>query len=183
MGNLISNIWTRFAGYKDMRILMVGLDAAGKTTILYKLKLGDVVHSIPTIGFNVEEITYKNISFHVWDVGGQTQIRRFWDQYFNNTDAIIFVVDSADRGRIDEAKEELHKLMNDESLKDAAFLVYANKQDMAGAMSTSEIWDKLDLASARGKQVYCQSAIATRGDGLYEGLDWLSNTLTYKNKS
>jgi ADP-ribosylation factor protein 1 len=70
MGGMFSKIWARMLGNVEMRILMVGLDAAGKTTILYKLKLGEVVTPIPTIGFNVEEVSYKNISFHVWDVGG-----------------------------------------------------------------------------------------------------------------
>jgi ADP-ribosylation factor protein 1 len=75
MGSMFSKIWARMLGNVEMRILMVGLDAAGKTTILYKLKLGEVVTPIPTIGFNVEEVSYKNISFHVWDVGGQDKIR------------------------------------------------------------------------------------------------------------
>ena len=106
---------------------MVGLDAAGKTTILYKLKLGEVVTPITTIGFNVEEVSYKNISFHVWDVGGQDKIRQLWRHYYTNTQGIIFVVDSNDRDRIDDAREELHKMINDEELKDAVVLVYANK--------------------------------------------------------
>ena len=78
MGNLFTNIWKRMVGTKEMRILMVGLDAAGKTTILYKLKLGEVVNTIPTIGFNVETVEYKNISFNVWDVGGQDRLRALW---------------------------------------------------------------------------------------------------------
>ena len=127
MGNLFTNIWKRMVGTKEMRILMVGLDAAGKTTILYKLKLGEVVNTIPTIGFNVEEVTYKNISFHVWDVGGQDKIRQLWRHYYTNTQGIIFVVDSNDRDRVDDAREELHKMINDEELKDAIVLVYANK--------------------------------------------------------
>ena len=75
MGNVFSNIWKKMIGNTEMRILMVGLDSAGKTTILYKLKLGEVVTPIPTIGFNVEQVIYKNISFIVWDVGGQDKIR------------------------------------------------------------------------------------------------------------
>ena len=106
---------------------MVGLDAAGKTTILYKIKFGDVVTPIPTIWFNVEKVTYKNISFHVWDVGGQDKIRTLWRHYYTNTQGIIFVVDSNDRDRIDDARDELHKMINDEELKDAIVLVYANK--------------------------------------------------------
>ena len=85
MGMVFTKIWDRFVGKKDMRILMVGLDAAGKTTILYKLKLGEVVATIPTIGFNVESVDYKNISFNVWDVGGQYKIRMLWKHYYQGT--------------------------------------------------------------------------------------------------
>ena len=85
MGSLFSKVWQRMVGTREMRILMVGLDAAGKTTILYKLKLGEVVNTIPTIGFNVETVEYKNISFTVWDVGGQDKIRPLWRHYFQNT--------------------------------------------------------------------------------------------------
>jgi len=106
---------------------MVGLDAAGKTTILYKLKLGEVVTTIPTIGFNVETVDYKNISFTVWDVGGQDKIRLLWRHYYQNTQGLIFVVDSNDRDRIDDAREELHKMLSEEELKEAVLLVFANK--------------------------------------------------------
>jgi len=78
MGLSISKLFNGLWGKKEMRILMVGLDAAGKTTILYKLKLGEIVTTIPTIGFNVETVEYKNISFTVWDVGGQDKIRPLW---------------------------------------------------------------------------------------------------------
>merc|ERR1712126_464283 len=128
-----------------MRILMVGLDAAGKTTILYKLKLGEIVTTIPTIGFNVETVEYKNISFTVWDVGGQDKIRPLWRHYFQNTDGLIFVV--------------------------------ANKQDLPQAMNPAEITDKLGLHNMRNRNWYIQATWATNGDGLYEGLDWLSNQL------
>ena len=107
---------------KDMRILMVGLDAAGKTTILYKLKLGEVVTTIPTIGFNVETVDYKNISFTVWDVGGQDKIRNLWRHYYQNTQGLIFVVDSNDKARIEDAKNELHKMLQEEELKEAGLL-------------------------------------------------------------
>merc|ERR1711966_381525 len=103
---------------KEMRILMVGLDAAGKTTILYKLKLGEVVTTIPTIGFNVETVDYKNISFNVWDVGGQDKIRPLWRHYYEGANGIIFVVDSNDSDRIEEAKGELDQMLVEEELKD-----------------------------------------------------------------
>ena len=128
MGNVFASIWARMLGNKEMRILMVGLDAAGKTTILYKLKLGEVVTPIPTIGFNVEEVTYKNISFHVWDVGGQDKIRPLWRHYFQNTQGLIFVIDSNDRERVGEARDELHRMLQEDELRDAVLLIFANKQ-------------------------------------------------------
>jgi len=97
---IFSKVFSSLVGKKDCRILMVGLDAAGKTTILYKLKLGEVVTTIPTIGFNVETVEYKNISFTVWDVGGQDKIRPLWRHYYQNTQGIIFVVDCNDRERV-----------------------------------------------------------------------------------
>lgn len=94
-----------------LNVFLVGLDAAGKTTILYKLKLGEIVTTIPTIGFNVETVEYKNICFTVWDVGGQDKIRPLWRHYFQNTQGLIFVVDSNDRERITEAQDELQKMV------------------------------------------------------------------------
>merc|ERR1712093_432806 len=97
----------------EQRVLIVGLDAAGKTTTLYKLKLGEVVTTIPTIGFNVETVEYKNISFTAWDVGGQDKIRPLWRHYYQNTQGLIFVVDSNDRERVVEAREELQRMLNE----------------------------------------------------------------------
>uniref|UniRef100_A0AAR2L6I2 ADP-ribosylation factor 5 n=1 Tax=Pygocentrus nattereri TaxID=42514 RepID=A0AAR2L6I2_PYGNA len=107
MGLTISSLFGRLFGKKQMRILMVGLDAAGKTTILYKLKLGEIVTTIPTIGFNVETVEYKNICFTVWDVGGQDKIRPLWRHYFQNTQGLIFVVDSNDRERVSDGMFKL----------------------------------------------------------------------------
>ena len=160
-----------------MRILMVGLDAAGKTTILYKLKLGEIVTTIPTIGFNVETVEYKNISFTVWDVGGQDKIRPLWRHYFQNTQGLIFVVDSNDRERMSEARDELARMLNEDELRDAVVLVFANKQDLPNAMQATEVTEKLGLNQLRARSWFIQSTCATSGDGLYEGLDWLSNQL------
>ena len=99
---------------------MVGLDAAGKTSILYKIKLDETVTTIPTIGFNVETVQYKNINFTVWDVGGQDKIRKLWRHYFTNSDAIIYVVDSNDRERVHEARQELEALLSDDELRGLA---------------------------------------------------------------
>ncbi|XP_009863696.1 PREDICTED: ADP-ribosylation factor 4, partial [Apaloderma vittatum] len=157
---------------------LVGLDAAGKTTILYKLKLGEIVTTIPTIGFNVETVEYKNICFTVWDVGGQDKIRPLWRHYFQNTQGLIFVVDSNDRERIQEAAAELQKMLQEDELQDAVLLLFANKQDLPNAMAISEMTDKLGLQSLRSRTWYVQATCATQGTGLYEGLDWLSNELS-----
>jgi len=187
INNLSSSLFKKFGGMfgmgnskSKMRILMVGLDAAGKTTILYKLKLGEVVSTIPTIGFNVETVEYKNISFTVWDVGGQDKIRPLWRHYYNNTDGLIFVVDSNDVDRADDARLELTRMMNEEEMRNAVLLVFANKQDLPNAMSTEMMQDKLALDQMRGRTWYVQPAVGTTGDGLYEGLEWLSAALSKK---
>merc|ERR1711935_606282 len=177
MGLTISSLFRNLFGKKQMRILMVGLDAAGKTTILYKLKLGEIVTTIPTIGFNVETVEYKNISFTVWDVGGQDKIRPLLRHYFQNTQGLIFVVDSNDRERIGEARDELMRMLAEDELREAVLLIFANKQDLPNAMNAAEITDKLGLHSLRNRNWYIQATCATSGDGLYEGLDWMSNQL------
>lgn len=156
-----------------MRILMLGLDAAGKTTILYKLKLGQSVTTIPTVGFNVETVSYKNVKFNVWDVGGQDKIRPLWRHYYNGTQGLIFVVDCADRDRIDEARTELHRIVNDREMKDALILIFANKQDLEDAIKPHEIQERLHLTKLRDRNWYVQPSCATSGDGLYDGLTWL----------
>nr|XP_014333026.1 PREDICTED: ADP-ribosylation factor 5 [Bos mutus] len=195
-------------------VSIVGLDAAGKTTILYKLKLGEIVTTIPTIGpqslpcgfvsllnplsvneflpfrtfasyvvqlsagFNVETVEYKNICFTVWDVGGQDKIRPLWRHYFQNTQGLIFVVDSNDRERVQESADELQKMLQEDELRDAVLLVFANKQDMPNAMPVSELTDKLGLQHLRSRTWYVQATCATQGTGLYDGLDWLSHELS-----
>merc|ERR1711920_944456 len=125
---------------------------------------------------------YKNISFTVWDVGGQDKIRRLWRYYYQGTQGLIFVVDSNDRDRIEDAREVLNKMLNEDEMRDAVLLVFANKQDLPNAMPAAEVTEKLGLQNMRNRQWFIQSACATTGDGLYEGLDWLSRTLGSKKR-
>ena len=180
MGFFFSKVWTKLLGKKDVRILMVGLDAAGKTTILYQLKMGETVKTIPTIGFNVETLDYKGLNFTVWDVGGQDKIRVLWKHYYQNTDGLIFVVDSNDRDRIEDAAEELKKMLAEEELKDSVVLVMANKQDLSGALSPNEVTDKMRMGQLKGRQWLVQGTSATTGQGLKEGLDWMAGVLLKK---
>ncbi len=120
---------------------------------------------------------YKNVVFTVWDVGGQEKLRPLWRHYFNNTDGLIFVVDSQDRDRMHRAAQEFKSIINDPLMRHSAVLVFANKQDMKGCLTPAEVCQALGLTDLKGRKWHVQSAVAIRGEGLYEGLDWLANTL------
>ncbi|XP_023017704.1 ADP ribosylation factor 4 isoform X2 [Leptinotarsa decemlineata] len=182
MGSIISHLFRRFHNKKHLRILMVGLDGAGKTTILYKLKLGEVLRTIPTVGFNVETVEHANANFTVWDVGGQDSLRRLWKHYFPHTHGIIFVVDSCDIDRIEEAHRELKNLTYETELTQAILLVFANKQDMPQAISTSELCDKLKLNDIKDRKWHIQGVSALRGSGLLEGFKWLCDEISVDKK-
>ena len=175
MGAITSRFFDIFKK-KDARIVMVGLDAAGKTTVLYKLKLNDVVTTIPTIGFNVERVEYKSLRMTIWDIGGQDKLRPLWRHYYENTNGVIFVVDSCDEVRLKAAREEIAKMMADPALEAAKLVVFANKQDMPQAVPASEMIEKLGLKTLR-QRWFVQPTSAVTGQGLYEGLDWLAAEL------
>merc|ERR1712241_793392 len=123
-------------------------------------KLGEVVTTIPTIGFNVETVEYRNLSFTVWDVGGQDKIRPLWRHYYQGTNGVIYVVDSNDRERIEDAREELMMMLNEDEMRDAVLLVLANKQDLPNSMTAAEVTEKLGLHNMRHRQWFIQSTIA-----------------------
>ncbi|XP_054140425.1 E3 ubiquitin-protein ligase TRIM23 isoform X2 [Melozone crissalis] len=162
----------------EIRVVTLGLDGAGKTTILFKLKQDEFMQPIPTIGFNVETVEYKNLKFTIWDVGGKHKLRPLWKHYYLNTQAVVFVVDSSHRDRVSEAYSELAKLLTEKELRDALLLIFANKQDVAGALPVEEITELLSLHKlCCGRSWYIQGCDARSGTGLYEGLDWLSRQL------
>ena len=153
-----------------------------------------MVTTIPTIGFNVESVTYKNLNFNVWvsqpfsvsclrlstltdyymqDLGGQTSIRPYWRCYYANTAAVIFVIDSTDIDRLGTASEELAAMLNEDELKDAALLVFANKQDQPGAKGAGEISEALRLGELRDRNWSIVACSAVDGRGVDEGMDWL----------
>ncbi len=162
---------------KELRILILGLDGAGKTTILYRLQIGEVITTKPTIGFNVETLNYKNLKLNVWDLGGQTSIRPYWRCYYANTAAVIFVVDSTDKDRMNIASKELHLMLQEEELQDSALLVFANKQDQPGALSASEVSKELNLAELKDRSWSIVASSAIKGEGITEGLDWLIDVI------
>lgn len=174
MGQSLSKALGKLFGNKEMRILMLGLDAAGKTTILYKIKTNQSVTTIPTVGFNVETVTYRNVKFNVWDVGGQDKIRPLWRHYYTGTQGLVFVVDSADKERIEEARVALHRILSDREMRECLLLVFANKQDVPGALTPAQVTDRLGLAALKDRPWFVHPSCATSGEGLFEGLAWLS---------
>ncbi|CCU76646.1 Bgt-3747 [Blumeria graminis f. sp. tritici] len=171
MGGWYSKLSALVWSKKEIRILILGLDNAGKTTLLYRLKIGEVVTTIPTIGFNVESIVFKNLNFN--DLGGQTSIRPYWRCYYSNTAAVIFVIDSTDIDRLGTASDELAAMLNEDELRDAALLVFANKQDQPGAKGAGEISEALKLGELRDRNWSIVACSAVDGSGVDEGMDWL----------
>ncbi|XP_055356471.1 ADP-ribosylation factor-like protein 1 [Paramacrobiotus metropolitanus] len=176
MGGLMSYFKSLF-GQREIRILILGLDGAGKTTVLYQLQVGEAVTTIPTIGFNVETVTYKNLKFQCWDLGGQASIRPYWRCYYANTDAIIYVVDSADHARMGISKQELVHMLEEEELKSAVIVVLANKQDLPQAMSVADVHKALGLDALKNRTFQIFKTSAKNNEGLEPVMEWLVNAL------
>lgn len=162
----------------NYKLCMVGLDNAGKTTTLFKLHLGEVVNTQPTIGSNVEEVIYKNIHLHIWDLGGQESIRSSWSTYYFDAQGIVMVVDSTDEKRLPIVKQELDRLIASEELSKAVILVYANKIDLEPRMEVAEIAQRLGLHNIKSHAWHIQPCSAIKGMGLEDGIAWLSKKLT-----
>lgn len=159
---------------KEMRILMVGLDNSGKTTIVLKINGEDTSVISPTLGFNIKTIKYQKYSLNIWDVGGQKTIRAYWRNYFEQTDGLVWVVDSSDVRRLEDCKMELHNLLKEERLSGASLLILANKQDIQGALKPADIAGVLNLdAMDKSRHWKISGCSAVTGDGLLEGFDWL----------
>jgi len=163
---------------KEARILVLGLDNAGKTTILKKLSEEDITHIMPTQGFNIKSLVHDSFKLNVWDIGGQKTIRPYWSNYFESTDALVFVIDSSDRRRLEESGSELNELLNEDKLGGVPLLVFANKQDLLQARAANEISGELKLHNIRDRTWTIQACSAKDGEGLQEGMEWLVNTIS-----
>uniref|UniRef100_A0A671E1M1 ADP-ribosylation factor-like protein 2 n=1 Tax=Rhinolophus ferrumequinum TaxID=59479 RepID=A0A671E1M1_RHIFE len=128
---------------RELRLLMLGLDNAGKTTILKKFNGEDIDTISPTLGFNIKTLEHRGFKLNIWDVGGQKSLRSYWRNYFESTDGLIWVVDSADRQRMQDCQRELQNLLVEERLAGATLLIFANKQDLPGALSSNAIREPL----------------------------------------
>lgn len=157
---------------KDVKVLLLGLDGSGKTSILHKIILGETF-TIPTFGFTVQTISYKKLSFTIWDLGGQNNVRSLWRHYYENKDVVIFVIDSNDKDRLEEARKELHSVLYDDDLRNVSVLIFANKQDLSNSINATEITKVLKLDELKQKW-FIQPCCASTGEGLFEGFNWLS---------
>lgn len=172
MGLLFAKLMAVF-GDHEHKVIIIGLDNAGKTTILYQFLMKEAVYTTPTTGSNVEEINFKKTRFLIWDIGGQETLRASWNAYYCNTEIVIVVVDSTDRERLTLTKDELHKMLAHEELQNASVLVMANKQDMKDSMSAAEISQCLTLDSITKHSWHVQACCALTGEGLPASLDWM----------
>ncbi len=138
---------------------MLGIQNAGKTTILYRLSLGTIIKTTPTIGSNVEEIKYNNVKFQAWDIGGQESARSVWEAYYLNTDAVIYVIDSKD-DNYEDSKNQFYKILENDTLKNAIILIFANKQDLPGAKGVNELIRLYELDGIRDHIWHIQACSA-----------------------
>jgi ADP-ribosylation factor-like protein 2 len=158
---------------KTLRLLMLGLDNAGKTTIVKQFNGEDVSTISPTLGFNIFTLDYGEKKLNLWDIGGQKSLRFYWRNYFEQTDGIIWVVDSADRRRLQDCKDEFDKLLEEEKLAGATLLIFANKQDLPGALTKDEIAEMLELDKIVNRHWMIVSCSAVTGEGLSDGVSWV----------
>merc|ERR1719291_1249619 len=160
---------------KEARILMLGLDNAGKTTILKKMSEEDISHIMPTQGFNIKSIVQDGFKLNVWDIGGQKSIREYWSNYFDNSDALIYVIDSSDTKRLEESSKELQALLAEDKLANIPVLVFANKQDLVNAATPEDITAALyqHWGSIGSRTWNIQACSAKDGTGLQEGMEWV----------
>lgn len=186
---------------KEARILVLGLDNAGKTTILKALSEEDISTIMPTQGFNIKALvsmpkfelnchlevanpsflqTQDGFKLNVWDIGGQKAIRPYWKNYFENTDGLVYVVDSSDEVRLKECTEELQSLLAEDNLKNVPLLVFANKQDLQFALDAEEILNTLSLMEIKDRTWTIQACSAVTKEGLQEGMEWLVKTISEK---
>ncbi|CAL6090068.1 ADP-Ribosylation_Factor like protein 2b [Hexamita inflata] len=155
----------------ELRILTIGLDNSGKTTTIKSLLKQDLQEIEPTLGFSIFSTKIQNYQLNIWDVGGQKTIRAYWKNYYEATDALIWVVDSADRRRLQLCKQALQEVLKAERLQGAPLLILANKQDVDGALSPDEIQKMFRDFENRQFRVFGCSAL--QRVGIDEAFDWL----------
>merc|ERR1712166_446653 len=116
---------------------------------------------------------HEGFKLNVWDIGGQKTIRPYWSNYFESSDALVYVIDSSDRRRLEESGSELRELLAEDKLAAIPLLVFANKQDLLQAQKAEEIITAMNLEGIKDRTWTIQAASAKTGEGLQEGMEWL----------
>lgn len=180
MFSLLYGLWQWLQQKEERRLLLLGIDNAGKTTTLEQLKTlfggkgMDAERIVPTIGLNIGRIKIDKVVAVIWDLGGQASFRSVWHNYYNEVHGIIFVVDSADAARTEEAKKTLVELIGHEHLEGVPLLCMANKQDKPGALDAKALSRIFDFEKLLGDQPYhVHPCCALKGEGLDAGVRWL----------
>lgn len=186
MGNWFSSVWDRLFGeQRELKLVIVGLDAAGKTTILNKMRFDEFVPTVPTIGVNTEDIQIKNVNIKVFDLAGQEKLRNVWKYYYSSIEGIIFVLDSTRPDRLQDARDELLNLLANDEAKHIPVLVFANKQDLPTAMKSQEMIDQLGISDYVNKKpvsiVRVQESSAVKDEGLLQGFEWIVDKIIQLN--
>lgn len=182
MGSLLEKLG--FKGEEPIRVCMLGLDAAGKTTILKKLKFSKSLRTIPTMGYNVDTVNpCKGLTLTIWDIGGQHKIRELWKHYYNTTEGLIYVVDSADSNRFVEAATELNAILTENEMTRIPLVVLANKQDLPGAIDLKNMEGVLQLHNLPPERPWhLQECCATNGTGVFEAMKILAKFIKDEKK-
>lgn len=184
MGNQFAPGSPLVPGLQSLHCVVIGLDSAGKTALLYRLKLREFVDTIPTKGFNMERLKLSGCPYQVWDVGGHEKLRPLWKSYTRRTDGLVFVVDAADPERMEEARLELHRIARSQENQGVPILVLANKQDLPGAMTAIQVDKALSLRElSSSTQHHTQGCSALDGGGLQLGLDILHQMILRRRKT
>lgn len=158
-----------------MQIALVGLQNAGKTSLVNVLTTGSFHEDmIPTVGFNMRKVTKGGVSIKLWDLGGQTRFRSMWERYCRGVEAIVFVVDAADGEGVEHARDELHELVSRPSLQGIPLLVLANKNDLDGALSASALAARMGLSQIEGREVCVYSISCKRKANIDATFSWLA---------
>lgn len=165
---------------QEIRILLLGLDNAGKTTLLKQLAGEEITQITPTAGFNIKSVMADGFKLNVWDIGGQSKIRPYWKNYFENTDVLVYVIDCSDRQRLIETGNELTELLCDPKLDHVPLLVFANKQDLSNVLRPSEIAETIGLVKLKDRTWQIQACSAIQGSGVKEGMDWVCKNIRKK---
>ncbi|CAH9111916.1 unnamed protein product [Cuscuta europaea] len=184
MFSLLYGLWEYAFSKTEFHVLILGIDKAGKTTLLEKLKSQFLNiealppdRIVPTVGLNIGRVEVSNSKLVFWDLGGQPGLRSIWEKYYEEAHAVLFVIDAACPSRFEDAKSALEKVLRHEELQGAPLLILANKQDLSEAVSVEELDRYLDLKKLDERVYTYQAVSAYEGTGIKESVNWLVNAM------